>query len=141
MLLENREIVVAPGPDGPRPEAVFDLSEAQACAVADALSHHQRTHFGAEALDADQAIALRALSALADQVQELAAAGAHGVLRVGPDDAATLVNAVVAYLDDRDTDGYQPPEERERLAMLHELLEPLMELTCELRSFAREPRS
>jgi hypothetical protein len=141
MLLENREIVVAPGPEGPRPEAVFDLSEAQASAVADALSHHQRANFGAEALDADRALALRALSALADQVGELAAAGSNGVLRVGPDGAATLVHAVVAYLDDRDTEGYQPPEERERLAMLHELLEPLMDLTCELRSFPREQRA
>jgi len=136
VLPANREIVVEPGPEGPRPQAVFDLCDAQASAVADALSHHQRTRFAAEALDADRALELRSLSALADQVQDLAAAGGHVVLRAGADDAAALVRAVVGYLDDRDSDGYQPPEERERLVVLHDLLEPLMELTCELRSVA-----
>jgi hypothetical protein len=137
VLLVNREIVVGEGPDGPRPEAVFDLSEAQVAAVADALSHLRRTRFAGEALDADRALELRSLSALTDQVQGLAQAGGHAVLRVGADEASALVHAVVAYLDDRDTEGYQPPEERDRLTILHELLEPLMDLTCQVRAAGR----
>jgi hypothetical protein len=136
-MLVNREIVVAAGPAGPAPEAVFDLSETQIEAVDAAVAHYRRTRFAGSTLDARQALALRELAPLADALDELAAAGGHAVVRVGPDGAAALVRASRAYLRERDTEGYQSPEERDRLAALGPLVDPLIDLEEELRGAAR----
>jgi hypothetical protein len=62
-------------------------------------------------------------------------------VRIDGDGASTLAQAALAYLDERDTASYQSPEERERLAALRSLVDPLVELTCELRGAEREPSS
>jgi hypothetical protein len=41
------------------------------------------------------------------------------------------------YLRERDTESYQSPEERARLAALRGLADPLIELSCELRRVER----
>jgi hypothetical protein len=133
----NREILRTQGPDGPRTEAVFDLSSTQVAAVAVALGHYRRTRFGGAALDADDVLELRALSALAEQVDELVALGGHAVVRTDADGASALAQAALTYVRERDTESYQSPEERERLAALRELADPLIELACELRRAAR----
>jgi hypothetical protein len=38
----------------------------------------------------------------------------------------------VAYVSERDTDAYQPPEERARIAELAELLDSLFDLVLDL---------
>jgi hypothetical protein len=43
-----------------------------------------------------------------------------------------LIEAVVAYVSERDTESYQPPEERTRLVELSELLDPLFDLALDL---------
>jgi hypothetical protein len=133
----NPEIVVAPGPEGPHAEAVFDLSEAEVAAVDAAVAHYRRTRFAGPFLDAQQALALREVGALADALDDLAAAGGHAVVRVGTDEASALVEAARSYLRDRDTESYQSPEERDRLAALGTLVDPLAELEDDLRAAAR----
>jgi len=133
----NTEIVVAPGPEGPHPEAVFDLTEAEVAAVDAAVAHYRHTRFATPSLDAQQALALREVGALADALDELAAAGGHAVVRVGTDEAGALVAATRQYLRERDTESYQTPEERARLAALGTLVDQLAELEDELRAAAR----
>ena len=133
----NPEIVVAPGPDGPQPEAVFDLSEAEVAAVDAAVAHYRRKRFAGSSLDAKETLAMREVGALADALEQLAAAGGHAVVRVGTDEAAALVEATRTYLDERDTEGYQSPEERARLAALGTLVDPLAQLEDDLRAAAR----
>ena len=129
----NREIVVTQGPEGPEVVAVFDLSSVQVSAVAAALAHYRRTRFGGAALDADEVLELRALSTVAEQIDELAALGGHAVVRTVADGVVVLAQAALVYVRERDTESYQSPEERERIAALHGLGEPLIELACELR--------
>jgi hypothetical protein len=133
VIAVDREIVV-PGERRPGcPEAVVDLSEAQAAAIADALSYYERTRFATQALDAAQVLALRTVGALVDQIHSLAAAGGSAELRMSVADVSDLVHAAAAYLDERDTDSYQSPEERDRLAALRVLIEPLTDIVCHVR--------
>jgi hypothetical protein len=141
MTLSNAEIVVTQRPDGRHAEAVFDLSRSQVAAAAGALSYYRRTRFGAAALGTGEALALRALGALAEQIDQLAALGGHAAVRIDGDGGSALVQAALAYLDERDTASYQSPEERERLAALRGLLDSLVEVTCELRRTEAEASS
>jgi hypothetical protein len=43
-----------------------------------------------------------------------------------------LIDAACGYLSERDTESYQPPEERARLAELSNLIDPLFDLVAEL---------
>jgi hypothetical protein len=138
VTLANPEIVAPDGSGDGRYRAVFDLSDAQVAVVADALSYLRRTRFAGEALEADDVLALRTLSGLLDTVQEHAAAGGHAVLRIDADEACLLVRAAAAYVDERDTESFQSPEERERLAVLRALVEPLMDLAGALHRAERE---
>jgi hypothetical protein len=139
VMAVDGEIVVPGERRERRAEAVTDLSEGQVAAIADALSYYERTRFATEALDAEHVLALRTVSALVDQIHYLAAAGGHAQLRMSIAGASALVQAAAAYLDERDTDGYQSPEERDRLAALRLLIEPLIDLVCDLRRTEREP--
>jgi len=137
-MVLNREIVLAPGPHGPQAEAVFDLSSAQIGALAAALAHHRRTRFGGESLGTEDVLALHGLDALAEQLDGLATLGGHAPVRTGADGVSALAQAALVYVRERDTESYQSPEERERIAALSDLSDPLIELACELRRAERE---
>jgi hypothetical protein len=91
------------------------------------------------ALNAEHVPALRTVSAPVDQIHYLAAPGGHAELRMSVAGASALAHAAAAYLDERDTDGHESPEERDRLAALRLLNEPLIDLVCDLRRTEREP--
>jgi hypothetical protein len=137
MMVVNREILVTPGPQGPQTEAVFDLSSTHIAAAAAALAHYRRTRFAGAALDTDEVLELRALTVLAEQVDDLAAAEGHAAVRTDRGGVCALVEAVLIYVRERDVEGYQSPEERERIGALRELADPLIELACELRRAER----
>jgi uncharacterized protein YbjQ (UPF0145 family) len=130
MVLANRELTLAPALDGAVPVAVFDLSGRHLRALADALAHTRRVQF-AEALDADAVIALRRSSTVSELLHQPAAE--RHVLRLDGEQAAVVVHAATFYVAERDVEGYQSPEERDRLAALHELTEPLRDLVADLR--------
>jgi hypothetical protein len=69
VMAVDREIVVPGERRERRPEAVFDLSEGQVAAIADALSYYERTRFATEALDAEHVLALRTVGALVDRIR------------------------------------------------------------------------
>jgi hypothetical protein len=109
---------------------VFDLSDAALRALLDALAHTRRVHF-ADALDADAVLALRRSSAVSDALERDPAE--QHVVRLDAEQAAVASNAVGLYVAERDLPGYQSPEERGRLAMLHALAQPLRDLVADLR--------
>ena len=131
MALAHRELVLAPAPDGPVPIAVFDLSDAHARALADALAYHRRVQFSGP-LDADAALALREATVAGELFSELAPAERH-VIRLDAGQTALASRAAAFYVAERDGESYQSPEERERLAALNELSEPLRDLVADLR--------
>jgi hypothetical protein len=126
LMAVDGEIVVPGERRERRPEAVIHLSEGQVAEIADVVSYDERTRFAAEA------------RALVDQTHYLAAAAGHAELRMSVEGASALVHAAAAYLDERDMDGYQSPEKRDRLAALRVLLEPMIDLVCDLRRTERK---
>jgi hypothetical protein len=137
-MVLHREIVMTPGPYGRQAEAVFDLSSTQIAALSAALAHHRRTHFGGASLGTKEVLELHGLDALAEQLDQLAALGGHAPVRADADGVSALARAALVYVRERDTESYQSPEERERIAALSDLADPLIELACELRRAERQ---
>jgi hypothetical protein len=127
-MLEDLHLVA----DSGRAVAVFAAGAEQRAALADALSWHVTRQFQAEALEAEKVIELRAAAALADRLDEHRGVDAKASIRVNGDEVRLLIEAVVAYLSERDTETYQPPEERARLAELSPLLDSLFDLALDL---------
>jgi hypothetical protein len=127
-MLEDLHLVA----DGGRAVAVFAAGAEQRAAMADALSWHVTRRFQAGALEAEGVVELRAAGALADRIDEHRGVEAKASLRLNADEARLLIEAVVAYVSERDTEAYQPPEERARIAELSAVLDSLFDLVLEL---------
>ena len=135
-MLEDLHLVA----EGDRAVAVFMVAVDPRAALADALSWLVTRRFQAESLEADEVIELRAAAALADRIDEHRGVDAKAPIRVNADEVRLLIEAVVAYVSERDTDSYQPPEERDRIARLRGLAGPLMDLCCEFTAAHDEAR-
>ena len=111
-----------------RPVATFDLSDVQLSAVDVALDAYRLATFAYRDLEVGDVLALATLRSVTEQVAPLVAAGAHGTLRVDEDGLRALGQAIVGYLATSDVDGYQPPELRQRIAVLDALTGGLFDL-------------
>jgi hypothetical protein len=119
-------------PEDGRALAVFTAEEGWRSAVADALSWHLNRRFQAGSLETDNVIELRAAGALADRLDEHRGLEGRAPVRVNADQVRVLIEAVSAYVMERDTESYQPPEERARIAALSGLVDPLFDLVAQL---------
>jgi hypothetical protein len=115
-----------------RAVAVFTAEAELRGALADALSWHVNRRFQTGALEAEKVIELRAAGALADRLDEFRGVEGRAPVRVGADQVRVIIEASSAYRSERDVEGYQSPEERERLAMLAGLIDPLFDLLTDL---------
>jgi hypothetical protein len=88
--------------------------------------------FQADELEADKVLELRAAGALADRIDEHRGLEGRAALRLDASQVRLLIEAVVSFVTERDVETYQPPEERERLAELSGLVDPLFDLALEL---------
>ena len=118
--------------EGDRAVAVFMVASDPRAALADALSWLVTRRFQAESLEAEKVIELRAAAALADRIDEHRGVDAKAPVRVNADEVRLLIEAVVSYVSERDTESYQPPEERARLSELSALLDPMFDLALDL---------
>jgi hypothetical protein len=112
--------------------AVFTAEEEWRSAVADALSWHVNRRFQAGTLETDKVLALRAAGALADRLDEHRGLEGRAPVRLTADHVRVLIDAVSAYVMERDTESYQPPEERARIAALSGLVDPLFDLVAQI---------
>jgi hypothetical protein len=119
-------------PEDGRALAVFMAEEAWRSAVADALSWHVNRRFQAGALEADKVLDLRKAGALADRIDEHRGVEGRAPIRLDATDTRILIEAVSAYVMERDTESYQPPEERARIAALSSLVDPLFDLVAQI---------
>jgi hypothetical protein len=115
-----------------RAMAVFTAEATRRSALADALSWHVNRRFQSGALEADKVLELRAAGALADRIDVLRGVEGRAPVRVNADQVRALIEAASSYLMERNVDSYQSPEERERLAELSALIDPLFDLVAEL---------
>jgi hypothetical protein len=127
-MLEDLHLVADEG----RAVAVFTAGAERRAALADALSWQLTRRFQAGALEAEGVVEMRAAGALADRIDEHRDVEAKSSIRLGAAEARLLIEAVVAYVSERDTEAYQPPEERARIAELSTVLDPLFDLVLEL---------
>jgi hypothetical protein len=85
-------------------------------------------------------IELRALMTLDDMLAGEREIGPEATLTITRDQAGMLAQIAGAYVTERDTDSYQPPEERDRIARLRAMAGPLMDLCCEFSAAEDEAR-
>jgi hypothetical protein len=116
-----------------RAVAVFGAGAELRAALADALSWHVTRQFQAGALDeAEAVLELRVAGALADRLDQRRGEEGMMPVRVNADHVRLLIAAASAYVMERDVESYQPPEERERIAELGALIDPLFDLVADL---------
>ena len=101
----------------------------------------RRGEIGRHGLEqATAVLELRALMTLDDLLAVQRAVGPEATLTLTREQARLLCQISGAYVTERDTDSYQPPEERERIARLRGLAGPLMDLCCEFAAADEEAR-
>jgi hypothetical protein len=115
-----------------RAVAVFTAEEKRRAALADALSWHVTRQFQAAEMEAEKVLELRAAGALADRFDEFRGTEGRAPVRLNAEQVRMLIEAVVSFISERDVESYQPPEERERIAELSGLVDPLFDLALEL---------
>jgi hypothetical protein len=119
--------------DDGRAFAVFSAAPERRAAMADAVSWLVTRRFQeGEGATADAVVGLRAAGALADRLDEHRGVEGLAHVRVNSDDVRLLIEAASVYVAERDTESYQSPEERARIAELRGLVDPLFDLADEL---------
>jgi hypothetical protein len=112
--------------------AVFTADENIRGALADALSWHVQRRFQTDALEAEKVLDLRAGGALADRLDEFRGVEGRSEVRLTAGNVRLLIEAASGYRSERDVDSYQSPEERDRLGVLGDLVDPLFDLLADL---------
>lgn len=115
-----------------RAVAVFAARHERRAALADALSWRLNRRFQAGQLEAEEVLELRAAGALADTLDQHRGQETMAPVRADARQVRLLIDAVAAYVMERDVETYQPPEERARIAELSSLVDPLFDLASQL---------
>ena len=119
-------------PEDGRAVAVFTAEANIRDALADALSFQVQRRFQADDLEAEKVLQLRAAGALADRLDEFRGVDGRAQVRLNADQVRVIIEAVMGYRAERDVDSYQSPEERERLALMGTLIDPLFDLLADI---------
>jgi hypothetical protein len=110
--------------------ACLDLAGEEAMGAAHVMSAVRRERYGLAELGTDDVLAMRELTALADELGDVAARGAASSLVLAPARLAALRHALEAFVDGRDGAEWIRDEDREPLAVARSLLWPIADL-CE----------
>jgi hypothetical protein len=110
--------------------ACFDLGEAEAAAAAHAVSAMRADRYRHAELSTDDVLEMRELTAVADELGDVAARGAASSLVLAPARLTALRHALEAFVDARDDADWIRDEDREPLAISRALLWPIADL-CE----------
>jgi hypothetical protein len=117
--------------------ACFDLSHEEIAASAHALAATAGERFRTTSMSADDVLELRELTALADELGELAAGMTTLVMR--PARLSAYRDAVTRFVETRDEAEWIREEDREPLAVLRGMLDPLAQLCGEALRAALSP--
>lgn len=121
--------------------ACFDLELGELEASAQAVAAVTSERFRISGLTADEVLELRELTAIADELAELARAEATGTVVFRPARLSAYRDAVARFVAFRDEADWVPEGEREPLARLRELLPALDQLCAEAVHAALAPAS
>jgi hypothetical protein len=117
--------------------AIFDLREDEIAASAHAVAASVAERFRNTEMSADDVIEFRELTALADELGELA--GGHGTIVMRPARLNSYRAALGAFVESRDESDWLREEDREPLAIVRSLLFSLEELSAEAMRAALSP--
>src|SRR4029450_5531687 len=142
--MELQHIAITQDLEGePVVHAVFDLREDEIRASAHAVGASIAERFRNEELSADDVVEFRELTALADELSELA--GGAGTIVMRPARLNAYLHALVLFVDSRDEADWIRDEDREPLAGVRGLLWALDDLAADAirpagsRAETREP--
>ena len=128
------------GPDGHDVVCDTVVGRADLDALSDALAWRRDEQSRVELDDAEAVLALRGLMTLDDMLDATRAYEDNAPLTLDRGQAHTLCEITGAYVDERDVEGYQTPEERDRIERLRGLAGPLMDCCSELAAAQEEAR-
>jgi hypothetical protein len=127
--MRNAHIDTSQGLDGePVVLACFDLSDEQLAASAHAVAATAGERFRVAALSVDDVLAFRELTALSDELRDLAARPGMRTLVLRPARLTAYRDAVAAFVDSRDVAEWMREEDRGPLAVVRGLLFGLEDL-------------
>jgi hypothetical protein len=108
--------------------AVFDVTEAEIAGAAHAVSAIRAERYRNAQLGADDVLAMRELTALADELGALVSRGGAGTQVLRPARLTVMRDALDAFVTGRDEAEWMRDEDREPLATARALLWPLSDL-------------
>jgi hypothetical protein len=128
----NAHIDISQGLDGePVVLACFDLSEEQLAASAHAVKAASAERFRTAELSADDVIEMRELTAVADELADLALRPGLRTVVLRPARLTAFRGAAAHFVESRDEAEWIRDEDREPLAIVRALLYPLEELCAD----------
>jgi hypothetical protein len=128
----NAHIDISQGLDGePVVLACFDLSEEQLAASAHAVKAASAERFRTAELSADDVIEMRELTAVADELADLALRPGLRTVVLRPARLTAFRGAAAHFVESRDEAEWIRDEDREPLAIVRALLYPLEELSAD----------
>ena len=128
----NARVESSTAPDGSSVvRAIFDLTEAQVSCAAQAVNAARTERFRDHEMSADDVLAMRDLTGLADELTSLAAHGSACTLILSPARLVALRDALDAFVAHRDEIGFTREEDREAYACAISLAGPLADLSAD----------
>jgi hypothetical protein len=125
----NAHIDISQGLDGePVVLACFDLGEEQLAASAHAVAAASAERFRTAEMSVDDVLELRELTALSDELADLALRPGMRTVVLRPARLSVLRDAVARFIETRDTAEWIREEDREPLALVRGLVQALEEL-------------
>jgi hypothetical protein len=130
--MTNARVDTTTAPDGTKAVmARFDLNDDEIAAVARAVDASRTEQFRHEELSTDDVVAMRELTALADQLTALAGYGTAVSVELGPARLVALRTALNLFVEQRDEAGFTREEDRDAYAVALALAAPLGDLAAD----------
>ena len=125
-------VATTSAPDGTtQVVARFDLAELEVAAVARAVDVSRTEQFRHEELSTDDVVAMRELTALADQMTALAGYGAAVTVELSPARLVALRDTLHVFVEHRDEAGFTREEDRDAYGAALALAAPLEDLAAD----------
>ena len=127
--MHNARVSVATAADGSLlVHAIFDLTEAEVAGAAHAVNSARTEQFRHEVLTADGVLAMRELTAVADELTALVVHRSACTLTLRPARLVAMRDALDAFVVRRDDAGFVREEDRDAYASAQALAAPLADL-------------
>jgi hypothetical protein len=140
MTMLHARIDITQGLDGePVVLALFDLGDEEIAASAHAVRAISGERFRTASMSVDDVLELRELTALTDELADLASRPGMSTVVLRPARLSAYRNALTAFVEGRDEAEWIREEDREPLARVRELLWPLGDLAADAMRAALNP--